>query len=68
MAKVPVQFTLNGEEKAEFVESGATLLRALREKIGDMSVKCGCQQGPCGSCSGLIDGEIRLSSLKLAET
>ena len=25
MAKVPVQFTLNGEEKAEFVESGVTL-------------------------------------------
>jgi carbon-monoxide dehydrogenase small subunit len=68
MAKVPVQFTLNGEEKAEFVESGATLLRALREKIGDMSVKGGCQQGTCGSCSVLIDGEIRLSCLTLAET
>jgi aerobic carbon-monoxide dehydrogenase small subunit len=68
MAKVPVQFTLNGEEKAEFVESGTTLLRALREKIGDMSVKGGCQQGTCGSCSVLVDGEIRLSCLTLAET
>ena len=68
MAKVPVQFTLNGGEKAEFVESGATLLRALREKIGDMSVKAGCRQGSCGSCSVLIDGEIRLACLTLAET
>lgn len=68
MAKVPVQFTLNGEEKAEFVDSGVTLLRALREKIGDMSVKGGCQQGTCGSCSVLVDGEIRLSCLTLAET
>lgn len=68
MAKVPVQFILNGEEKAEFVESGATLLKALREKIGDMSVKSGCQQGTCGSCSVLVDGEIRLSCLTLAET
>ena len=68
MAKVPVRFTLNGEEKAEFVESGVTLLRALREKIGDMSVKSGCQQGTCGSCSVLVDGEIRLSCLTLAET
>jgi carbon-monoxide dehydrogenase small subunit len=68
MAKVPVQFTLNGEEKAEFVESGSTLLKTLRDKIGDMSVKGGCQQGTCGSCSVLIDGEIRLSCLTLAET
>ena len=68
MAKVPVQFTLNGEDKAEFVESGVTLLKALREKIGDTSPKGGCQQGTCGACSVLIDGELRLSCLTLAET
>ncbi|MDI7861632.1 (2Fe-2S)-binding protein [Rhizobiaceae bacterium n13] len=68
MARVPVQFTLNGEEKAEFVESGVTLLKALRDKIGDMSVKGGCQQGTCGSCSVIIDGELRLSCLTLAES
>ncbi|RVA92450.1 (2Fe-2S)-binding protein, partial [Mesorhizobium sp. M7A.F.Ca.CA.004.01.1.1] len=37
MAKVPVQFTLNGSEKAEFIDSGTTLLQALRDKIGDTS-------------------------------
>ena len=68
MAKVPIQFTLNGEDRAEFVESGTTLLNALRGKIGDMSVKSGCQQGTCGTCSVIIDGEIRLSCLTLAET
>jgi carbon-monoxide dehydrogenase small subunit len=68
MAKIPVQFTLNGEDKAEFVESGVTLLKALREKIGDTSPKGGCQQGTCGACSVLIDGELRLSCLTLAET
>ena len=67
MKKVPVQFTLNGEEKAEFVESGVTLLKALREKIGDTSVKAGCQQGTCGSCAVIVDGELRLSCLTLAE-
>jgi aerobic carbon-monoxide dehydrogenase small subunit len=68
MAKVPVQFTLNGSEKAEFVESGATLLHALRDKIGDTSPKGGCHQGTCGACSVIIDGELRLSCLTLAET
>jgi carbon-monoxide dehydrogenase small subunit len=68
MAKVPVQFVLNGEEKAEFVESGTTLLKALRDKIGDTSPKGGCHQGTCGACSVLIDGELKLSCLTLAET
>lgn len=68
MAKVPVQFTLNGDEKAEFVDSGTTLLKALRDKIGDTSPKGGCHQGTCGACSVMIDGELRLSCLTLAET
>ena len=57
--KVPIQFTLNGEDRAEFVESGATLLNALREKFGDTSPKGGCHQGTCGACSVLVDGELR---------
>ena len=68
MAKVPVQFTLNGEEKAEFVDSGATLIKVLRDKLGDTSPKGGCSQGTCGSCSVFIDGELKLSCLTLAET
>jgi aerobic carbon-monoxide dehydrogenase small subunit len=68
MVYVPVQFKLNGDERAEFVESGSTLLALLRSKVGDMSPKSGCQQGPCGSCSVMIDGELRLSCLTLAET
>ena len=68
MAKVPVQFTLNGAEKAEFIDSGTTLLNALRDKIGDTSPKGGCHQGTCGACSVIIDGELRLSCLTLAET
>ena len=68
MAKIPVQFTLNSSETAEFVESGTTLLNALRDKIGDTSPKGGCHQGTCGACSVIIDGELRLSCLTLAET
>ncbi|WP_159585639.1 (2Fe-2S)-binding protein [Chelativorans xinjiangense] len=68
MAKVPVQFTLNGSERAEFVESGSTLLAALRDKMGDTSPKGGCLQGTCGACTVMVDGELRLSCLTLAET
>lgn len=66
--KVPLQITLNGEERAEFVESGSTLLTALRDRFDDTSPKSGCNQGTCGACSVLVDGELRLACLTLAET
>ena len=33
-----------------------------------MTPKFGCGQGGCGACSVLIDGELHLSCLTLAET
>lgn len=67
MTKVPVQLMLNGEERAEFIDSGTTLLRLLRDKIGDLTPKAGCLQGTCGTCTVLIDGEPRLACVTLAE-
>jgi carbon-monoxide dehydrogenase small subunit len=52
--KTPIQFRLNGEDVAAFVESGANLLDVLRESVGDLSVKGGCWQGTCGTCTVLI--------------
>ncbi len=68
MAKKPVQFTLNGAEKAAFVEDGQNLLDVLRRGVGDLTPKYGCGQGACGACTVLVDGAPRLSCLTLAET
>ncbi|MCR5859022.1 (2Fe-2S)-binding protein [Mesorhizobium sp. J428] len=68
MVKVPVQLTLNGTERAEFIDSGLTLLNALRDRFGDTSPKGGCHQGTCGACSVIVDGDLKLSCLTLAET
>ena len=67
MSKTPVQFRLNGSEKAVFVEGGQNLLATLRRDIGDFAPKYGCGQGTCGVCTVLIDGEPHLSCLTLAE-
>jgi carbon-monoxide dehydrogenase small subunit len=40
-----------------------TLLHALREELGITSPKAGCQQGGCGACTVLVDGEPRRSCL-----
>jgi aerobic carbon-monoxide dehydrogenase small subunit len=67
MKTAVVQFHLNDEERAELIEAGATLLTTLRTGVGDFSPKAGCQQGTCGACTVLIDGEVRLACITLAE-
>jgi carbon-monoxide dehydrogenase small subunit len=55
--------TVNGV--SHDVESGGlhTLLHVLREELGITSAKAGCQQGGCGACTVLVDGEPRRSCL-----
>lgn len=40
-----------------------TLLDVLREELGITSPKAGCEQGGCGACTVLIDGEPRRACL-----
>lgn len=68
MTRKPLQFRLNGAEKALFVEDGHNLLDVLRRGVGDLTPKYGCGQGACGTCTVLIDGAPHLSCLTLAET
>ncbi len=45
---------------------GESLLFVLRERLGLMGSKGACEQGECGSCSVLVDGELLCSCLVLA--
>jgi carbon-monoxide dehydrogenase small subunit len=66
--KTPVQFKLNGADRAVFADGGEPLLNVLRRGLNDFAPKYGCGQGTCGVCTVLIDGEPHLSCLTLAET
>lgn len=68
MAKVPVQFRLNGSDRAAFVAPADNLLTLLRRGLNDFGPKYGCGQGTCGTCTVLVDGEVQLACLTLAAT
>ncbi|MEX2626380.1 MAG: (2Fe-2S)-binding protein [Ilumatobacteraceae bacterium] len=44
---------------------GESLLDVLRERVGLRAAKGACEQGECGSCSVLVDGELVCSCLVL---
>ncbi len=54
---------VNGVERAAQSAPLTPLLHVLREELGITSPKAGCQQGGCGSCTVLLDGEPRRSCL-----
>ncbi|MCW5693663.1 MAG: (2Fe-2S)-binding protein [Pseudolabrys sp.] len=66
MAKSPVQFRLNGSDRATFVDPGDNLLTTLRRGLNEFGPKYGCGQGACGVCTVLVDGQPHLSCLTLA--
>jgi aerobic carbon-monoxide dehydrogenase small subunit len=68
MARMPVQFRLNGSDRAVFVEPAETLLATIRRGLGDFAPKFGCGQGACGVCTVLVDGEPQLGCLTLSVT
>lgn len=45
---------------------GESLLYVLRERLGLPGAKNACEQGECGSCSVLVDGDLVCACLVLA--
>ena len=61
-----ISLTVNGEQREADVWAGESLLFALREHLGLPGSKNACEQGECGSCSVLLDGELVCACLVLA--
>jgi len=63
---VRIAVTVNGERAEAEIWEGESLLYALRERFGLPGSKNACEQGECGSCSVLLDGELVCACLVLA--
>jgi aerobic-type carbon monoxide dehydrogenase small subunit (CoxS/CutS family) len=66
MEQVQVSVTVNGTRHARLVEPRLLLSDFIRHGLGLTGTHVGCEQGVCGMCTVLIDGQTARSCLTFA--
>ena len=66
MSSRPVRLTINGRAYAGQVEPRKLLTEFLRDDLGLTGTHVGCEQGVCGACTILFNGELVRSCLLFA--
>jgi xanthine dehydrogenase YagT iron-sulfur-binding subunit len=59
------ELTINGGRYELEAPVGTSLAEALRDRIGLTGTKVACNEGHCGACTVLVDGEPALSCITL---
>ena len=65
-SRIVINATINGDRQQFLADERDSLLEALRERIGLMGVKEGCNNGNCGACCVILDGRLVNSCLVMA--
>jgi aerobic-type carbon monoxide dehydrogenase small subunit (CoxS/CutS family) len=57
MKRYPLTMTLNGQEVTVEIEPSDLLAYVLRDRLGLTGTKIGCDEGECGACTVILDGQ-----------
>lgn len=68
MKKIPIKFTINGQQREALVQPNDLLINLLRDELYLTGTKYGCGIGECGACTVFLDDELVLACLILAVT
>jgi aerobic-type carbon monoxide dehydrogenase small subunit (CoxS/CutS family) len=66
IARHRIRVTVNGRSHEREVEGRRLLVDFLRHDLGLHGTHVGCEQGVCGACTVLFDGELTKSCIMLA--
>lgn len=58
-----ITFTLNGQKRTVEIEPFETLAHMLRERLGLIGTKIGCEEGECGACTVIVNGKAVTSCI-----
>ena len=58
-----IQFTLNGVSQTVAIEPADKIIDVIREHLNLTGTKRGCDDGTCGACTIVLDGEAKRACL-----
>ena len=59
----PLAMTVNGRSVTIEIDADELLVDVLRDRLGLIGTKVGCNEGECGACTVIMDGDPVLSCL-----
>jgi carbon-monoxide dehydrogenase small subunit len=66
MKNIEVNFVINGQARKIEIPPNISLLDLLRDHLGLMGTKKGCEIGECGACTVIVNGKAVNSCIVLA--
>jgi aerobic carbon-monoxide dehydrogenase small subunit len=64
--KQAIELKVNGNIETVYIEPWWNLAQVLRQELGLIGTRVGCEEGDCGACTVLVDGKAIKSCLMLA--